>query len=350
MCWKLHACTDEEAEEDGEGADVSSLLSCPAEGCKRTYQKYQNLKRHLLIGKCKLVSEKHTLLDTAKLAYAEKVHEGSTIQPTLAALTTTEISSECPLVQGWALKGTKKATRFNENQRQYLDNKFQIGQKSGHKADPEKVSRDMRYARRDNGERRLDLEEFLTWKSSWLHSRFRTTLHVLLQNWSMQLLLSQGMTPSTITIARRPENRKLFPSARLAVLHQCELLHPIVFDTLIICSLYSSIKLTKLSVAQLRLICSYFNMDIEEQQSRRKAPYITFISETCRVLFLRVLAMLSECKISSDNITCPICYILFSCKPILMLLISELFHLLYRSFRSWVRYVEVINNHIFRAG
>ena len=151
---------DEEAERDGEGADTSSLLSCPVEGCIRTYQKYHNLERHLLFGKCKLVSKKYNLLDTAKLAYVERVQECSTIQPTLAVPTTTEVS--CPLVQGWALKGTKKATRFNENQRQYLDSKFQIGQESGHKADPEKVSRDMRYARRDSGERCFDVEEFLT--------------------------------------------------------------------------------------------------------------------------------------------------------------------------------------------
>ena len=30
---------DEEAERDGAGADTSSLLSCPVEGCIRTYQK-----------------------------------------------------------------------------------------------------------------------------------------------------------------------------------------------------------------------------------------------------------------------------------------------------------------------
>ena len=65
-------------------------------------------------------------------------------------------------LQGRALKGTKKATRFKENQRPHLDNRFQIGQESGHKADPEKVSPDMRYARRDNGERRFNVEEFLT--------------------------------------------------------------------------------------------------------------------------------------------------------------------------------------------
>ena len=75
-----------------------SLLSCPDEECVRTYQKYHNLERHLLIRKCKLVSENYTLLDTAKLAYAERVQEGSTTQPTLAASTTTEVSSECPLV------------------------------------------------------------------------------------------------------------------------------------------------------------------------------------------------------------------------------------------------------------
>jgi len=137
------------------------------------------------------------------LAYAERVHEGSTIQPTLAAPTTTEVPLECPLVQGWALKDTKKATRFNEHQCQYLDNKFQIGQESGHKADPEKVSRDMRYARRDNGERRFDVEGFLT--AQEIQSYFSRTAAKL-----KYAVTTQGMTPSTITIARRPENRKLF--------------------------------------------------------------------------------------------------------------------------------------------
>jgi len=260
-------------EEDGEGADASSLMSCPVEGCKRTYQKYQNLERHLLIGKCKLVSEKYTLLDTVKLGYAERVHEGSTIQLTLAAPTTTEVSSEFPLVQGWTLKGTKKATRFNENQRQYLDNKFRIRQESGHKAEPEKVSRDMHYARRDNGEQRLDLEEFLT--AQQIQSYFSRTA----ANLKHAVTAQSGHDSIDDNDSQAAREQEAFSSARLAVLHQCELLHPIVFDTLIICSLYSSIKLTKVSVAQLRLICSYFNMDIEEQQSRRKAPYITFISE-----------------------------------------------------------------------
>ena len=70
----------------------------------------------------------------------------------------------CPVVQGWALRGAKKTLRFNENQRQYLDDKFEIGQESGHKADPEMVSRDMRYTRTEKGQRRFTVDELVIGK------------------------------------------------------------------------------------------------------------------------------------------------------------------------------------------
>ena len=72
------------------------------------------------------------------------------------------MSPEAPLVQGWALRGAKKTVHFNENQRQSLDDKFEIGQERGHKADPEIVSRDMRYARTEKGQRRFTVAESLS--------------------------------------------------------------------------------------------------------------------------------------------------------------------------------------------
>ena len=74
-----------------------------------------------------MIPEKHTLLDAAKLSYVKKVEEGTRAQPTLAP-TTSEVSPEAPLVQGWALRGAKKTVRFNENRRQCLNDKFEIGQ------------------------------------------------------------------------------------------------------------------------------------------------------------------------------------------------------------------------------
>ena len=65
-------------------------------------------------------------------------------------------------MQGWALRGAKKTVHFNENQRQSFDDKFEIGQESGHKADPEIVSRDMRYARTEKGQRRFTVDESLS--------------------------------------------------------------------------------------------------------------------------------------------------------------------------------------------
>jgi len=162
---------------------------------------------------------------------------------------------------------------FRAQPGKYLDNKFQNGEESGHQADPEKVSRDMNYARRDNGERRFNVEEFLT--AQQIQSYFLRTAAKLKHAVTAQ----SGHDSIDDNDSQAAQQQAAYSPARLAVLHQCELLHPIVYDTLNICSLYSSNQLTKLSVAQLRLICSYYNVDIEQQQTKRKAPYITFVSD-----------------------------------------------------------------------
>lgn len=51
------------------------------------------------------------------------------------------------LARGWALKQTKKAGRLSETQKKYLDEKFSIGQQTGHKVDPLSVARDMGYTK-----------------------------------------------------------------------------------------------------------------------------------------------------------------------------------------------------------
>ena len=103
-------------------------------------------------------SEKHTLLDAAKLSYVKKVEEGTSAQPTLAP-TISEVSPEAPLVQGWALRGAKKTVRFNDNQRKYLHDKFEIGQESGHKADPEHRAECRETSARNNDPRRPNKKE-----------------------------------------------------------------------------------------------------------------------------------------------------------------------------------------------
>ena len=47
------------------------------------------------------------------------------------------------LKEGWTLQVVKKAYRFSENEKSYLLYKFQVGQISGHKLDPEVVAQEM---------------------------------------------------------------------------------------------------------------------------------------------------------------------------------------------------------------
>jgi Arf-GAP/Rho-GAP domain/ANK repeat/PH domain-containing protein 3 len=54
---------------------------------------------------------------------------------------------------GWALKSSSKKAPFSKKQKDYLIEKFQIGEKNSQKADPACVARAMMTARNVNGER-----------------------------------------------------------------------------------------------------------------------------------------------------------------------------------------------------
>jgi len=56
---------------------------------------------------------------------------------------------------------TKKAYRFNDKQKGYLEQRFNIGQRTGRKVEADAVSKDMRHARDVNGNRLFGVSEFL---------------------------------------------------------------------------------------------------------------------------------------------------------------------------------------------
>lgn len=62
---------------------------------------------------------------------------------------------------GWALKIKKQKVFFNDDQKDFLNEKFSIGKLTGKKEDPAKVSRDMPYVKKD-GKHRFSKEEYLT--------------------------------------------------------------------------------------------------------------------------------------------------------------------------------------------
>ena len=78
-----------------------------------------------------------------------------------------KVSHQCPtttevLLQGWALRSSKKSTRLSEAQRWYLESKFKVGQETGLNLDPVDVVRDMSYGRSQQGAKLFTEDEFLT--------------------------------------------------------------------------------------------------------------------------------------------------------------------------------------------
>ena len=154
--------TTEDREEGDQSVDQNQqqLFMCPKEGCTRGFQRHSALEKHVMFGKCTQTIERETLLDRAKLKYAERLCQGETSMPKLPSTSSTE--GEAILREGWALKQAKKAYRFNEEQWRYLEARFNIGQESGMKIDADVVVKEMRRARGSNGERLFRVSEFLT--------------------------------------------------------------------------------------------------------------------------------------------------------------------------------------------
>ena len=90
----------------------------------------------------------------------------------LNSLTASGLRSDYPgQVEGWVLKCTKKAYRFNKKQKAYLDAKFSIGQATGKKLDGDIVVCEMRRALRPDGVWLFKVSEF--------HSKSRPTSRVV---------------------------------------------------------------------------------------------------------------------------------------------------------------------------
>lgn len=264
---------DEEAKEEDSEESTSSPFTCPKDGCVKEYKRYSSLENHILYGECKLVHERESLLDKAKIMYREKLLYGTDSIPDISSsMIYTSTAAEEGLPIGWALKSWKKSSRFSDRQKNCLNNKFLIGQATGHKIDPETVSRDMRYAKDSNGTRLFTIAEFLT--SKQMQSYFSRTA-AKLKGLPMDTLVTDAEEQFAAAM-----DEEGYQSTRQQVVQHCGLRHPITYQTYNLCQLNKSNGLKQLSIKMLSTICEYFDMDTSNMTGHRKAPYIDLLRTT----------------------------------------------------------------------
>ena len=207
------------------------------------------------------------MLDLAKQQYASRLQEGVGLLPSLEVLASdVSSSSDQTNKEGWALKEAKKAERFNETQRSYLEAKFNIGQATGRKLDADVVAKEMRRARGADGDRLFSVTEFL---SPQQVSSFFSRL-------AAKLRQEVRVTEQDVLAAEEQVN---FFAARDSVLTSLHISHPIVVDQYDLCALVKSKGVKKLKVGLLQVLCESLELEVPVPAVRRKAPYLALLQE-----------------------------------------------------------------------
>ena len=256
-------------------SESSELYICPEEGCTKSYQRFSALQRHLDCGRHVRALESETMIDKAVRGYAARLEGQFTSVPQFREDTT---STDAParqsrLQMGWALKPAQTSrARFSDKQKEYLTNKFLIGETTGQKANPAQVVRSMITARDETGKRVFSSAEFLTAKQitsffSRLAAKRSPSVH------SHAPVISDEDEEEEDDEAVITETA--FGELRDHVIASVQPNHPICYEGYNLCHLLSKSKLSSFAIAMLKDICEHFVIDTEDITAMRKAPYIS---------------------------------------------------------------------------
>ena len=167
----LHVSTPE-INDTEEPSEEGHLFECPEPGCQEVFKSFFDFKMHAEIGNHGNRPMSESFYDRTRREWTERF---STVDPVQAdgsasgsGIRRSDETADTPpsdLGQAWALSKPRVSTRFTPKVKAYLNAKFELGEKTGLKEDPNQVSADMKNARDEENNRCFSREEWLTKKS-----------------------------------------------------------------------------------------------------------------------------------------------------------------------------------------
>ncbi|KAK3731075.1 hypothetical protein QZH41_007964 [Actinostola sp. cb2023] len=152
-------------ERSDDSVDEEALFSCEEPGCNREFSNFNTLQDHIHFGQHDKPRESESVYDNLKRAWVAKF-SSLTLESNTVTSEATQIphsSTDISLAMGWALqKPRTSGSKFSENVKAYLTERFDFGETTGRKADPSQVTADLRKARTNDGRRRFARDEWLT--------------------------------------------------------------------------------------------------------------------------------------------------------------------------------------------
>ena len=258
----------------------SEIYSCQETGCVLTFKTQAEADNHMDTGKHCLEVDCESMYDRVRRKWAGIV-TGVTFAPDVPTTSSQGENSGSafrehdPRPLGWALKVTKRPTRMTDNVKTFLMKKFEEGTRTGNKADPVRVAREMKTLRNEDGELTFKPEEWRTAQQiSSLFSRQTAALR-------HRGIDAEEISEEDIEAA---ESEIAFDTLRSLVMDDMgKPSHPIIVGISNICELVKNKKLDSLKLAALKEICNQLHLTTSGPLSRKKTFFeaIQKFSESC---------------------------------------------------------------------
>jgi hypothetical protein len=254
----------------------TKLFECSVVGCEDAFETFAQLQLHLDVSKHNIgrVNQydqikrdwalKFSSVDVtnAKSSYSSDFNERQKSQESSTA--------GSRLQKGWALSKPRSNVRFSQKVKDYLTARFNLGERTGRKADPTQVVLDMRSAKDESNERLFTRTEWLT---KIQIQGFFSRLAAARRKQQGLIGLSEDQEEDVLCLQEESERQNLMKLLN----QQINVSHPICYDTYDLCERYHSETLNKFDVAMLKTICSHFEISFKSRD--RKQALVDKISD-----------------------------------------------------------------------
>ena len=239
--------------------EKKELFECNVPGCTEVFASVEAFEKHLDVGKHVLTGSVYDQIRKDWAAKFQSMDDKQDVDRSVVPPLPLNKSNPTKLEMGWALKQPSACARFSENVKEYLTAKFILGEKTGLKADPSQVAKDMRNARGLNNERRFSREEWLT-KSQikGFFSRFAASRRKNIVGFSVE------RQDDIECVVEDLERQELLETIN----DKIGLKHPITYDDYDLCQYNKDGKLHKLNVAMLKGICTQLEVPLKSKDKK----------------------------------------------------------------------------------
>ena len=262
-----------------------SLFECPEISCSQSFPDIESVELHVCLEHhsnsnqaWKKKEKEENIYDAIRRDWVEqfaslKIATQPSPDVVVAEASTEEVNVS--LSSGWALQKARAGTaRFSPKVKQYLSLKFDVGERTGRKVDPQHVAQDMRMARDESGNRIFEREEWLTkTQIQGFFSRLTSNRRNLVgeresqdDEWNNADQLHQEIVEDVVQEVRTE--------------------HPIIYDIYDICDYTRQGILKKFNVKMLKDICNHFDLSFTSKSLKAE-------------LIDQIEAMVAECSCSS---------------------------------------------------